>query len=225
MRKLAHANPEQQQPGVVALHEERFFDHLMPAIRATVVTLVLTGLLYPLAMTGIAQGLFRHRAEGSFVTDGNGKVVGSELMAQGFSGAGYFQPRPSAAGDKGYDPLASGGSNLGPTSKKLRDGATAAVEKLRADNPAAPGPVPVELVTASGSGLDPHLSPAAALWQAPRVARARSVAVERVSALVDEYTEGRDLGILGEPRVNVLQLNLALDRRFGAAPSGQVSGK
>ncbi|OFX25453.1 MAG: potassium-transporting ATPase subunit C [Anaeromyxobacter sp. RBG_16_69_14] len=193
-------------------------DHVVPAIRATVVTLVLTGLLYPLVMTGVAKVLFPQRAEGSFVTDGSGKVVGSELVAQGFANPGYFQPRPSAAGEKGYDPLASAGSNLGPTSKKLRDRAAGALEKLQKENPDAPGPAPVELVTASGSGLDPHVSPAAALWQIPRVAKARGVAPERVRSLVEDSTEGRDLGILGEPRVNVLQLNLALDRRLGAPP-------
>ncbi len=192
---------------------------LGPSVRATLVTLVLTGLLYPLVMTGAAQALFPWRANGSLVTDGAGKVVGSELIAQGFSGAAYFQPRPSAAGDKGYDPLASGGSNLGPTSRKLHDQAAATLERLQGENPEAGGPPPVELVTASGSGLDPHLSPAAALWQAPRVARARGVAVDRVRAVVEEYVEGRDLGVLGEPRVNVLALNLALDRRFGA-PGG-----
>jgi K+-transporting ATPase ATPase C chain len=191
----------------------------MPALRATAVTLVLTGLLYPLVMTGIAQGLFYREAEGSLISDGAGNVVGSELLAQGFSKPSYFQPRPSAAGEKGYDPLASAGSNLGPTSRKLRDRATAEVERLLEENPHAPGPVPVELVTASGSGLDPHLGPGAALWQAPRVARARGVSLDRVRALVGEYTEGRALGVLGEPRVNVLQLNRALDRRFGA-PAG-----
>ena len=188
---------------------------VLPALRATVVTLVLTGLAYPLLMTGLAQALFHRQAGGSFVTDGAGKVVGSEFLAQAFSMPGYFQPRPSAAGEKGYDPLASGGSNLGPTSKKLRDRAAAALERLQQENPDAHGAVPVELVTASGSGLDPHLSPGAALWQAQRVAHARGVSFDRVRALVDEYVEGRDLGILGEPRVNVLQLNLALDRRFG----------
>jgi potassium-transporting ATPase KdpC subunit len=197
--------------------EERWFDHVGPALRATAVTLVLTGLLYPLVMTGIAQGLFHGKAEGSFITDGAGKVVGSELMAQAFTNPGYFQPRPSAAGEKGYDPLSSGGSNLGPTSKKLRDQAAAVLDQLQKANPDAPGPVPVELVTASGSGLDPHLSPQAAAWQAPRVAHARGVSLDRVRALIDEYTDGRTLGILGEPRVNVLALNLALDRRFGAA--------
>jgi K+-transporting ATPase ATPase C chain len=209
-------------PPPAAPREERWLDHLAPALRVTAVTLVLTGLVYPLVMTGIAQGLFHRRAEGSFVTDGAGKVVGSELLAQGFSNPGYFQPRPSAAGG-GYDPLASSGSNLGPTSKKLRDRAAADVERLRKENPDAPGPVPVELVTTSGSGLDPHLSPAAALWQVPRVARARGVAPERLRALVEEFSESRDLGVLGEPRVNVLLLNLALDQRVGAPTSTRRS--
>ncbi len=191
-------------------------EHVAPAIRATVVTLLLTGIAYPLLMTGIAKALFPRRAEGSLVADDSGRVVGSELIAQPFAGAAYFQPRPSAAGDKGYDPLASGGSNLGPTSKKLRDQAAALADRLGKENPAAPGPVPVELVTASGSGLDPHLSPEAALWQVPRVAGARQVSVERVRTLVQDFVEGRDLGFLGEPRVNVLLLNLALDRRLGA---------
>ena len=217
---VASVMPAPRAPLTVVPREERALDHVMPALRATVVTLVLTGLAYPLLMTGLAQGLFHRQAEGSFVTDGAGKVVGSELLAQGFSTPGYFQPRPSAAGEKGYDPLASGGSNLGPTSKKLHDQAAAALAKLQQENPDAQGAAPVELVTASGSGLDPHLSPAAALWQAPRVARARGVSLDRMRALVDEYREGRELGILGEPRVNVLQLNLALDRRFGALQSG-----
>jgi potassium-transporting ATPase KdpC subunit len=195
------------------------FDDLLPSLRAAAVTLVLTGLAYPLAMTGIAQVLFPHQANGSLVADGTGKVVGSELLAQGFSGPAYFHPRPSAAGDKGYDPLASGGSNLGPTSKKLRDQAAAQLEALTKEDPEASGPPPVELVTASGSGLDPHLSPAAALWQVPRIARARGIEPSRVQALVEDLREGRDLGILGEPRVNVLVLDLALDSRFGAAPA------
>ncbi len=199
------------------------FEDLGPSVRAAVVTLVLTGLAYPLVMTGIAQVLFPRRANGSLVTDAAGRVVGSELLAQGFQSPAYFQPRPSAAGEKGYDPLASGGSNLGPTSKKLRDQATARLEALTKENPEASGPPPVELVTASGSGLDPHLSPAAALWQVPRVAKARGVAPARVQALVEDLTEGRDLGILGEPRVNVLALDLALDARFGAAPAAAAS--
>jgi K+-transporting ATPase ATPase C chain len=193
------------------------FEDLLPSIRAAAVTLILTGLAYPLVMTGIAQLVFPRRANGSLVVDGTGRVVGSELLAQGFSGPAYFHARPSAAGDKGYDPLASGGSNLGPTSKKLRDQAAAQLEALTKENPEASGPPPVELITASGSGLDPHLSPAAALWQVARVAKARGIAPARVQALVEDVTEGRDLGILGEPRVNVLALNLALDSRFGAA--------
>ncbi len=190
-------------------------EHLLPALRATVVTLVLTGLAYPLFVTGLARVLFPRRASGSLVSDESGRVVGSELLSQGFSDPAYFQPRPSAAGDKGFDPLSSGGSNLGPTSKKLHDQAGQAADKLRTENPGAPGPVPVELVTASGSGLDPHLSPAAALWQVPRVAHARGVGEARVRAAVEDAVEGRDLGLLGEPRVNVLLLNLALDRQFG----------
>ncbi len=191
-------------------------DILLPALRATVVTLILTGLVYPLVVTGVAQVLFPRRASGSLVTDQAGHIVGSELLGQGFQSPAYFQPRPSAAGEKGWDPMASSGSNLGPTSKKLRHRAAAAAAQLQKDNPDALGPVPVELVTASGSGLDPHLSPAAARWQVPRVARARGVAGARVSSLVEESVEGRDLGILGEPRVNVLLLNLALDQRLGA---------
>jgi K+-transporting ATPase ATPase C chain len=176
---------------------------------------VLTGIAYPLAVTGVASVLFPRKAEGGFVSDERGRVVGSEILAQGFSNPAYFQARPSAAGD-GYDARASSGSNLGPTSRKLRDQAAARLGALARANPDAPGPPPVELVTASASGLDPHLSPAAALWQAPRVAKARGVSPERVRALVEESVEGRDLGVLGEPRVNVLLLNLALERRFGA---------
>jgi K+-transporting ATPase ATPase C chain len=190
-------------------------EQLVTSLRTTVVTLVLLGLLYPLAVTGVARALFPRRAAGSIVLDGTGKPVGSELLAQGFSSPAYFQPRPSAAGDKGYDPMASGGSNLGPTSMKLRDRAAADVARLRAENPSAPAPVPADLVTTSGSGLDPHVSPASALWQVPRVAHARGVSDSRVRALVEDATEERDLGILGEPRVNVLMLNLSLDRQFG----------
>ncbi len=212
-------------PPAGAPRETRMIDHVVPAIRASVVTLVLTGLAYPLLMTGVARVLFPLRAEGSFVTDDAGKVVGSELLAQECSNPAYFQPRPSAAGEQGYDPLASGGSNLGPTSKRLRDQAAALADRLAKDNPDATGPLPVELVTASGSGLDPHLSPAAALWQAPRVAKARGVAPERVRALVEELVEGRDLGIFGEPRVNVLLLNLTLDRRLGAPAAAATAGR
>ena len=183
-------------------------------LQATFVTLLLTGLAYPLAMTGMASLLFPRQAGGSLVKDARGRVVGSALIGQAFTRPEYFQGRPSAAG-KGYDATSSGGSNLGPTSAKLRDRARADVERLRKENPEAPLPIPAELVTASASGLDPHLSPAAARWQVQRVARARSVSADRVRRLVDDLTEGRQLGLLGEPRVNVLALNLALDRQFG----------
>ena len=184
------------------------------ALRMTLVTLVLTGLAYPLALTGLAQVLFPARANGSLVTAGD-RVVGSELIGQRFQKPGYFQGRPSAAGTDGYDASASSGSNLGPTSKALHDRIEAEITRLRSENPGAPGPIPVELVTASGSGLDPHVSPDAARWQVPRVAGARGVPLGEVDALLASQTEGRWLGFLGEPRVNVLRLNLELDRRFG----------
>jgi potassium-transporting ATPase KdpC subunit len=185
------------------------------AVRTTIVTLVLTGLIYPFVMTGLAQVLFPWRANGSLVTDEKGQVVGSELIAQGFANPAYFQPRPSAAGDKGYDAANSSGSNLGPTSKKLQDRIKDDLKRLKQENPEATTPVPAELVTTSGSGLDPHLSPAAILWQVPRVAKARGITADRVKAVVDSNVEGRTVGILGERRVNVLLVNLALDRQFG----------
>jgi len=185
------------------------------AIRTTIVTLVLTGLIYPFVMTGLSQVLFPWRANGSLVTDEKGQVVGSELIAQGFVNPAYFQPRPSAAGEKGYDATSSSGSNLGPTSKKLQDRIKDDLKRLKEENPDAAGSVPTELVTTSGSGLDPDLSPAAMMWQVPRVAKARGVTIERVKAVVDVNIERRTFGILGEPRVNVLLVNLALDRQFG----------
>jgi K+-transporting ATPase ATPase C chain len=189
-------------------------DPLAIALRMTLATLVLTGFAYPIAVTGLAQLLFPGAADGSLVRDDAGEVIGSRLIGQPFAQAAYLQPRPSAAGT-GYDAAASSGSNLGTTSARLRDRAAADVERLLAENPEAPGPVPVDLVTASGSGLDPDVSPAAAGWQAPRIARARGVDIERVLALLDEQAQGRTFGVLGEPRVNVLEANLALDRRFG----------
>jgi K+-transporting ATPase ATPase C chain len=192
---------------------------LLIALRATVLTLVLTGLAYPALVTGAAQLLFPSAADGSVVSDASGAPVGSEIIAQKFARAEYFQPRPSAAGDNGYDPLNSGGSNLGPTSKKLRERVAADVDRLRKENPEAPEAVPAELVTTSGSGLDPDLSPEAARWQLPRIAKARGVAADRIEPLLQVAVVGRTLGFIGEPRVNVLALNLALDKQFGAPPA------
>lgn len=179
------------------------------ALLLTVVTTVIFGLLYPLAVTGLAQLFFPRQANGSMILQ-NGKVVGSSLIGQPFSADGYFHPRPSAAGN-GYDPVsASGGaSNLGPTNHQLTDRAKADVDKLRAENPNAA--IPVDLVTTSGSGLDPDISPAAADFQVPRVARARGMSESDLRAVVLKRTLGRQFGLFGEPRVNVVELNLDLD--------------
>lgn len=192
---------------------------LLVALRTTLVTLVLTGLAYPFVMTALAQAFFPHRANGSLIADDRGEIVGSELIGQVFAAPAYFQSRPSAAGN-GYDAAASSGSNLGPTSKKLADRVAADRTRLKQENADAPQGVPDDLVTTSASGLDPHLSPQAALWQAPRVASARGLDPERVWAVVAARVEGRTLGVLGEPRVNVLLLNLALDRQFGRPARG-----
>ena len=184
------------------------------ALRMTLVTLVLTGLAYPLAVTGLARVLFPRASAGSLVRAEDGRVVGSELIGQPFTSPRSFQPRPSAAGN-GYDATASSGSNLGPTSKKLRDRIVADVERLQKENPQDAGPIPAELVTASASGLDPHLSPEAALWQVPRIAAARGRSADEIRAMVQSHVKPRLLGFLGEPTVNVLLLNLELDRRFG----------
>jgi potassium-transporting ATPase KdpC subunit len=182
------------------------------AVRMTLVFTVLTGLVYPAAVTGVAEALFPARAHGSLLTAG-GRVVGSALIGQNFSRPEYFHPRPSAAGPDGYDATASGGSNLGPTNRRLIDRVAAAVARYRQENPGFTGPVPADAVTASASGLDPDISPANAGIQAARVARVRGLPLATVLALVAERTGRPWLGFIGEPRVNVLELNLDLDRR------------
>ena len=184
-------------------------DTLMIALRTTIVTLLLTGLAYPLAITGLAQVLFPARANGSLVRDARGQIVGSKLIGQALGNPAYFSSRPSAAGATGYDAASSSGSNLGPTSGRLRERVMVDVKRISAAN-YAQADIPADLVTASGSGLDPHISPEAAFWQIARVASARRIAPERVQTVVEAHIEGRDLGFLGEPRVNVLMLNLAL---------------
>jgi len=189
------------------------WQQILPGIRIKIFMTIVLGVLYPLAITGISQVMFPHQANGSLITV-NGKVVGSELIGQNFAKPEYFQPRPSAAGNDGYDPTASSGSNYGPTNQKLVDRVKASIDKFRKDNPDYTGPLPADLVTASASGLDPHLSPDSAAAQAARVAKARGVSTDQVSQLIAQLTEGPDLGLLGEPRVNVLKLNLALDEKY-----------
>ena len=179
------------------------------SIWMTLATTVLLGIIYPLAVTALAQLLYPRQANGELIQRANGEIAGSSLIGQPFSSAGYFHSRPSAAGAAGYDPMASGGSNLGPTNKALIDRVAGSVQSLGPENPGAP--IPVDLATASGSGLDPHISPASAEFQIPRVARERAIKEDEVRALVLQHTEQRQLGFLGEPRVNVLELNLALD--------------
>lgn len=183
--------------------------HLGTAALLTLVSVVLLGLVYPAVMTLLAQLLFPAQANGSLVW-ANGKVVGSDIIGQLFTKPVYFHGRPSAAG-KGYDPTSTGATNLGPTSKKLIDATRATIAALKRENPDATGPIPIDLVTSSASGIDPDISPEAAYYQAPRVAKARGVGLERVRALIAAHIRPRELGFLGEPRVNVLELNLALD--------------
>jgi potassium-transporting ATPase KdpC subunit len=186
--------------------------NLLIALWFTLVTTVMFGVLYPLAITGLAQLLFPGRANGELI-ERNGKIVGSRIIGQSFTEPRYFHSRPSSAGT-GYDPTSSSGSNLGPTNKVLVERVRSDVQKLQPENPNVP--VPVDLVTASGSGLDPHISPAAAEFQIPRVAHSRGMKEDNVRSLVQKHTEGRDLGFLGEPRVNVLELNLELDSLHSA---------
>lgn len=194
--------------------------HLLPAVMLTVLLTALTGLAYPLAMTSLAGDLFPYQANGSLI-ERDGKVIGSELIGQNFTSAGYFHGRPSATTDTDpndstktvpapYNASNSGGSNYGPTSKALVDRVTDDAKALALENPSTP--VPVDLVTTSASGLDPDITPAAALFQVPRVAKARKLAADRLRRLVEENTTARLLGVLGEPHVNVLKLNLALDK-------------
>jgi K+-transporting ATPase ATPase C chain len=185
---------------------------MMPAFRATLLLTIVTGLLYPGAVTLVCQLIFPDQAKGSLITK-SGHVVGSSLIGQSFSDPKYFWPRPSAAGEKGYDAAASSGSNLGPSSQKLADRVKSAVAQFRKDNPDFTGPIPADLLTTSASGLDPHISPASAEAQVARVAKARGIDASQVRALVAAHTQDRTFGFLGEPRVNVLQLNLALDSR------------
>ena len=203
-RPGTHPAGELERDGILA--------HLRTSVLFTVVSVLALGLVYPVVMTGIAQVLLPSQANGSMVTV-NGKIVGSDIIGQLFTKPQYFHGRPSAAGKNGYDPTATGGTNLGPTSKKLIDATRATIAALKKENPDATGPVPMDLVTSSASGIDPDISPEAAYYQAPRIARVRNRSLEDVRSLIAASAHPRELGFLGEPHVNVLELNLALDAK------------
>jgi K+-transporting ATPase ATPase C chain len=188
---------------------ENTLRHVATSVLYTIVTVIALGLVYPVVIWGLGTLLFHHQADGSLVMN-NGTVVGSSLVGQNFTKAKYFQGRPSAAG-KGYDPTATGGTNLGPTSKKLIDATKATIDALKKANPDAVGPIPMDLVTSSASGIDPDISPSGAYYQAPRVAKARGLSLDTVRSIIAVHVTPRQLGLLGEPRVNVLELNRALD--------------
>ena len=184
--------------------------HFGTALRITVVSIVIFGFVYPFVMTGLAQVLFPSQAHSSLIS-ANGRVVGSDIVGQLWTKPQYFHGRPSAAGKNGYDPTATGGTNLGPTSKNLIDAAQADIAALRKENPDATSLPPMDLITTSASGIDPDISPEAAYYEAPRIAKARGINVTTVDAIIARHVHGRTWGILGEPRVNVLELNLVLD--------------
>lgn len=189
------------------------WEQILPGLRIKIFMTIALGIVYPLVLTGISQAIFPHQSNGSLITV-NGKVIGSELIGQNFTKSDYFHPRPSMAGNDGYDPTASGGSNLGPTNQKLIDRVKASAGKFYKENPDYHGPIPSDLLTTSASGLDPDISPDSALAQAARVAKARGVPVDQVNQLVAQSTQPPTAGIFGEARVNVLKLNLALDERW-----------
>jgi K+-transporting ATPase ATPase C chain len=203
-------NPSKPAATVAEPKGESTLSHLVTSLLYTIVTVIVLGLIYPLVMTGLGMLIFPHQANGSFV-ESNGKVVGSEIIGQLWTKPQYFQGRPSAAGKNGYDPTSTGGTNLAPTSKKLIDATKATIAALKKANPDAVGEPPMDLVTSSASGIDPDISPEAAAWQIPRVAKARHMTADAVKAIVDANVAGRQLGFLGEPHVNVLALNRALD--------------
>lgn len=192
-----------------ATEKDNLLRHLAPAVMFTIVTVIAFGIVYPIVMTLIAEAIFPAQAGGAYVYK-DGAAVGSDIVGQLWTKPQYFHGRPSAAGS-GYDPTSTGGTNLAPTSKKLIDSTKAAIAALRKENPDATGPIPMDLVTSSASGIDPDISPQAAYYQAPRVAKARGMTVNAVDAIIDVNVQGRQFAFLGEPRVNVLALNLALD--------------